>query len=253
VARQAFTVTQAGGGSSPPPSVNPGGIVNAASFAPGAPVAPGSIAAAFGSFPFVPPTGTTALPLPTNLSGVSLQFGGYLGAHLFFVSGGQVNLQVPWELAGQGQTTVIASTGGQTSAAQALNLAPFAPGIFSMNSQGTGQGAVQDAGFRLVDSSNPVATGDVILIYSTGLGPVTNQPPSGWPAPLSPLAETSTKPSVTIGGASAFVTWAGLTPTAVGLYQVQALVPAAALRGAAVPVTLSIGGVTSNTVTIAVR
>ena len=165
----------------------------------------------------------------------------------------QVNLQVPWELAGQAQTTVTAGTGGLTSAAQAVNLAPFAPGIFSMNSQGTGQGAVQDANFRLVDSSNPAATGDVILIYCTGLGPVANPPPSGWPAPLSPLAETSTKPSVTIGGAPAEVTWAGLTPTTVGLYQVQALVPPAALRGTAVPVTLSIGGVDANTVTIAVR
>jgi uncharacterized protein (TIGR03437 family) len=44
-----------------------------------------------------------------------------------------------------------------------------------------------------------------------------------------------------------------LVPGLVGLYQVNVQVPSGTPAGSAVPVILSIGGVTSNTVTIAVQ
>jgi uncharacterized protein (TIGR03437 family) len=49
------------------------------------------------------------------------------------------------------------------------------------------------------------------------------------------------------------VRFSGLAPDAVGLYQVDVQVPMGVPAGAAVPVILNIGGVTSNTVTIAVQ
>ena len=69
---------------------------------------------------------------------------------------------------------------------------------------------------------------------------------------------------VTIGGVQAQVLFSGLAPGLVGAYQVDALVPAASSKGSAVPVVIAfgesvtangvdIGGVTSNTVTIAVQ
>jgi uncharacterized protein (TIGR03437 family) len=58
---------------------------------------------------------------------------------------------------------------------------------------------------------------------------------------------------VTIGGAQAQVLFSGLAPGSVGEYQVDALVPAASPKGAAVPVVIAIGGATSNTVTIPVQ
>jgi uncharacterized protein (TIGR03437 family) len=242
------------GQQAPTPAINAGGTVNGASFRAGAAVAPGSIASVFGSFLVSSPSGASSLPLPTSLSGLSMQFGSGVKAPLFYASAGQVNLQVPWELAGQAQASLTATLGGQTSAAQTVNLAPFAPGIFSTNAQGTGQGAIQDASSRLVDSSNPAAAGStVIIIYCTGLGPVTNRPASGSWAPINPLAETTTKPTVTIGGVPATVQFSGLVPGFVGLYQVNAVVPAGTPAGDAVPVVLSIGGATSNTVTIAVK
>jgi uncharacterized protein (TIGR03437 family) len=242
---------------SPPPSINADGVVNAASYT--APVAAGSIAAAYGNFLLGSPATTSILPLPTNLSGLSMQFGGFgspgVPVPLFYASGGQANLQVPWELAGQMQTPLTVSISNQTSAPRVVNLAPFAPGIFSMNAQGTGQGAILDTSYHLVDVSNPATAGTTyILIYCTGLGPVTNPPLTGFPAPSSPLAETPTSPTVTIGNVPAHVSFSGLAPGFVGLYQVNAQVPAGVSGGAAaVPVTISIGGVTSNTVTIAVE
>ena len=150
------------------PTIAPNSVVNAAGYS--APVAPGSIASAFGSFLFASPLGDTSLPVSTNLGGLSLQFAGGALAPLFFVSSGQVNFQVPWELAGQSQTSLTAALTGGTSAGQAVNLAPFAPGIFSTNSQGMGQGEIFDTSNQLVDSSNPASPGSYVVIYCTGLG-----------------------------------------------------------------------------------
>jgi len=232
------------------PSINPGGVVNAASYT--APVAPGSIASIFGNFLLSSPLGATQSPLPDDLSGLSLQFGGETGAPLFFVSGGQVNFQVPWELSGQSQATLAATLDNAAGAAQTVNLAPVAPAIFSTNAAGTGQGAILDTSYRLVDSTNPAAPGSFVLIYCTGLGAVSNRPATGSPAPSDPLAESAT-PIVTIGGVTANVQFSGLAPGYVGLYQVNAQVPAGSATGSSVSVTISMGGVTSNTVTMAVQ
>ncbi len=183
-----------------------------------------------------------------------MQLGSGKKVPLFAVSAGQVNFQVPWELAGQSQSSLTATVNGQTTAGETISVAPFAPGIFSMNSQGTGQGAILDTSYRLVDSSNPaIAGGSAIQIYCTGLGPVTNQPASGWPALSEPLSVATTSPRVTIGGVQATVLFSGLAPGSVGEYQVNVSVPTAAPKGVAVPVVIAIGGATYNMVTIAVR
>ena len=225
--------------------------MNAASYA--YPIAPGSIAAAFGDLLVTSMSTDGSSPLLTSLSGLSLQFGDATEAPLFFASTGQVNFQVPWELAGQTQTTIAAAFNGQIGAAQTLSLAPFAPGIFSMSSQGNGQGAILDASYHLVDSSNPAAAGSTVLIFCTGLGAVTNQPPTGSPAGDTPLSETAITPTVTIGGAPAQVTFSGLAPGYAGLYQVNVQVPAGLAAANAAPVAISGAGVTSNTVTMALQ
>ena len=92
-----------------------------------------------------------------------------------------------------------------------------------MNGQGTGQGAILDTSYRLVDSSDPASAGSTILqIYCTGLGPVTNQPPSGSPPLTNQLSQTTATPIVTIGGVQAQVLFSGLAPGSVGEYQVDA-------------------------------
>jgi len=231
------------------PSVNAGGVVNAASYT--APVAPGSVASAFGDFFVSSPMSATQSPLPTDISGLSFQFGDGAKAPLYFVSGGQVNFQVPWELSGQ-SVTFTATVDGQTGAAQTVPLAPFAPAIFTVDGQGSGPGAILDTSYQLVNSSNPAAAGSFISIFCTGLGQVTNQPATGSPAPLSPLSWSGI-PTVTVGGVPATVSFSGLAPGYVGLYQVNAQVPAGLAANDAVPVVFSMGGATSNTATLSVQ
>jgi uncharacterized protein (TIGR03437 family) len=233
------------------PSINAGGVINAASSEPGAPLAPGSIASAYGDFLLSAPYLAPGVPLPLALDGLSLSFGG-IGAPLLYASEGQVNLQIPWELAGESQASLTATLAGQTSAAQAVNLVPVSPGIFTINTLGTGQGAILDQSYSLVNASNPATAGSTYLqIYCTGLGTVTNQPASGAPSPSVPLAETLVTPTVIIGGVPTKAVFSGLAPGFVGEYQVNAQVPATAATGSAVPVVLSIGGVLSNVATIA--
>ena len=234
--------------------INAGGILNAASYISGAPVAPGTIVSVYGTFLLNSPLIAPGAPWPTSLGGLSMEFGGATAAPLYYVSGGQVNLQVPWELAGKSQTTLTATINGQNSAAQTVNLAQFSPGIFSMNGQGTGQGAIVDAlSGLLVNSSNAAIAGSTYLsIYCTGLGPVSNQPASGAASPSNPLAMTTATPTVMIGGVPAQVLFSGLAPGFVSEYQVNVQVPAGVAAGNATPVVILIGGATSNTVTITV-
>jgi len=229
------------------------GFGNSAAYSAGTPVAPGGIATAKGNFllasPSIAPSGQ---PWPTNLGGLSMDLGG-AKAPLYYVSATQVNFQVPWELAGSTEGPLTATVGGRTSPAQTVAVPLFSPGLFSMNSEGSGQGAILDSEYRLIDSSNAASVGDVIQIYCTGLGAATNQPASGSPAPFNPLAETTTSPAVFIGGNSAHVLYSGLAPGSVGLYQINAQVPAGITTGTDVPVAMSIGGITSNAVAVAIQ
>ena len=240
---------------SPSPGISAGGIVNAASES--RTVAAGSIAAIFGNQLAASLTAATAYPLLTALGGSSFQIG-TLAAPLFMTSCSQANVQIPWEEAGQTQVPVTATVGGLVSAQQPATIAPFAPGIFSMNMSGSGQGAVEIAPTTLLAApagtlGRPVMRGEYIAIFCTGLGPVTNQPATGAAASSSPLSYTTTLPIVTIGGASAQVTYSGLAPGFAGLYQVNAVIPGSAPSGSGVSLALSMGGVLSNTVTIAIQ
>jgi len=127
------------------------GVVNAADYQ--APVAPGSIAAAFGDFFLPAAVSAVGLPLPDNILDLSFEFNRNLPTPLIFASSGQVNFQIPWELEAAAPATLTASLYNQTSAAQSVALAKFAPAIFSANSQGTGQGAILYQSYRLVDAS----------------------------------------------------------------------------------------------------
>jgi uncharacterized protein (TIGR03437 family) len=137
------------------------------------------------------------------------------------------------------------------------SIAPFAPALFTLVTNPT-QGLVTIAGSQVLAAPSgggrtPVAPGASVSIYCTGLGAVSNRPPTGAVALASPLSVTTTTPTVTIGGIAAPVSFSGLAPGAAGLYRVDVQVPMGTPAGAAVGVVLSIGGVTSNTVTIAVQ
>jgi uncharacterized protein (TIGR03437 family) len=242
------------------PAIGTGGVVNGASFGTQSPAA-GSIGSLFGTALASATTAAASLPLPTSLGGVSVRINN-IAVPLFFVSAGQINFQFPWELTGVTSASATVTARGSTSSSQTVRLAAAGPGIFSTNSQGTGQGAIQiantvtfaaPAGSIAGVDARPVKRGEFLTIYCTGLGDVDVRPANGAGAPANPVANTKTRPTVTIGAVDAPVSFAGLSPGFVALYQVNVQVPANAPSGAAVQVVVTSGGVASNAVTIAVE
>jgi len=233
------------------------GVVNGASFA--APLAPGMIASLFGTGLASSTALASGTPLPVTLAGASLQMEGF-SAPLFFVSPAQINFQVPWEVQGRTSAALTLTAGG-TSVTATVPVSSLSPAVFSTNSTGRGQGAILTSTQEIAAArgsisgraTRPARRGEDISIYCIGLGPVSNTPRTGAPAASNPLSEAPTKPGVLIGGAQATVTFSGLAPGFVGLYQVNAQIPPSAPTGDTVSVVLSIGGATSNTVTIAIE
>ena len=241
------------------PAINAGDIVNG-SFNHQAP-APGSIATVFGAALSTAVAYASSVPLPASLAGVTVLVNGR-AAPLFYVSPTQINFQTPWEAAGQAQAAVVVSVQGVASNAATVALPALSPGIFTVNQAGAGQGAILIAGTATIAalagsipgaSTTPARAGQFVSIFATGLGPVGNPPATGAAALSNPLAMATNQVQVTIGGLPAVVSFAGLAPGFVGLYQVNAQVPAGAATGDAVPVVLSVGGASSNPVTVAIQ
>jgi uncharacterized protein (TIGR03437 family) len=252
LATAVVTVQGQVGSNASAPVVFSGGLVNAASFAPGAPLPPGGMVSVFGGNIATSSGGASTVPLPLTLGGASVSIGG-ISAPLFYSSGGQINAQIPFELPVNSRPQVVVNQGGALTVPEGITVAPTAPGIFAKNQQGSGQGAILNTQFVLVDASAPAAAGDVVQVFATGLG-ATNPPvASGAAAPgAPPLAQVVATVTATIGGQPAQVLFAGLAPTYVGLYQVNVQIPGGLPPGTATLV-LSAGRATSNTVTLVLK
>ena len=238
--------------------LNQGGVLLGAGFTRG-PVAPGSIITLFGRNLAAREQAASSVPLPTSMEGVRVLVGDR-EAPLFYVGPGQVNAQVPADLAPNRQLQVVVETNGVPSAPEPLETASSRPGIFTLGGEFGDQGAILIGNTNRLAmpvtpgvSSEPVSQGGVISIYATGLGATEPPVASGQPSPGGPLAIVTATPTMLIGGQNAPVSFAGLAPGFVGVYQVNAEVPAGTSPGDAVPVVIIQGGVESNTATIAVQ
>ena len=226
-------------------------VANGASFQVNAGIAPGSIVSIFGTGLTGEAQSAAGAPVPKVLLDTVVSFNN-VPAPLFYVSPTQINAQVPFELPPGGATVEVRSLSSSV-VRQTITIATAAPGIFTTNQQGTGAGAILHAGdFRTVSESAPARPGEFISIFCTGLGPLTSPVADGNAAPYPP-PETILTPEVRVGGIVANVSFSGLAPGFVGLYQVNIQVPLAAPTGNAVPLVLTSGGVSSNIVTIAIQ
>jgi len=240
-------------------SITAGQTLDGASYH--SPVTPGSLAAVFQSNLATSSTIANAIPLPTSLNGLSLTFNGSIPVPLFAASPNQANIQIPWEL--QGLTSAMLTTTNSDGSSVTFNvpLSAFAPAVFSVNQQGTGPGLVTIANSStLVAAANSIdgtisraaSKGEFITIYCVGLGAVNNPPPTGTATPDS--SSTTVSPvSVLLNGITVPAAYAGLLPGSVGTYQVNVQIPDNAPSGNTVALAVSVSGVTSNAVTIAIQ
>jgi uncharacterized protein (TIGR03437 family) len=228
------------------PTIAANGITNAASFE-SKPIAPGSYISIFGAGLSDTTDGATTASLPLAIDYVNVSFdapsaGISVPGHLIYVSPSQVNVQVPWELQGQTSVQMKVTIDYSTGNVVTVPVAAYAPAFFEFS---PGRVAALDLQYNPIGSANPARRGQIVQLFANGLGPVTNQPASGDPAPLSPLSQTQATPVVTIDAQQADISFSGLAPGFPGLYQINATVPSSLSAGNH-PITITIGGQTSK-------
>lgn len=200
----------------------------------------GSLFAKGGSF-----ADTTAVfsgfPMPKELGDLQVLLD-EKPASLFFVSQGQINFFVPADAPTSGtvEILVLRKSTGQVLASGTMQMNSQAPGFFTSTASGRGQVSAINEDGTINSSTNPVARGQVISLYGTGLGRVSNAPEDGRPAPGGPLAE-GTRPDVSFNLLPARpddVLYSGLAPGFVGLWQLNVRVPLTTPPGNQIPVVV---------------
>ena len=203
----------------PPGELTGPALVNAASLAPGD-IAPGEIVTIFGSG-FDP-------------NQTQLLFDGK-PATTFYVGASQINALTPANLSPNSTTQVSIAVDGAAVAVFGFNVVNAVPAIFTV-ADGVGQAAAINQDGTVNSASNPAVRGSVIVLYATGQG------------------QDQSAVSLTIGGYTAALVYAGPAPGFDGLMQINAQIPGGFLAPGVSPVVLSIGTAASQDgVTIAVK
>jgi adhesin/invasin len=230
------------------PVLNPNGTLDAFAIAaePGAPLAPGTIVQIYGSNLTALTTLGSTIPLATSLDQTSVIIGG-LFAPLYYVSPTQINAQVPFELTAGNPYQVIVNAQGALSTPNSIQLKSDAPGIAQYPA---GQAIAQHvADNSLITETSPAMPGEYVVLYVAGMGPTNANVASGTASPSANPALALDAPVLTLNGAPVTnVPFAGLTPTLVGLYQIDFQVPASAPNGDLMLVLTQTSGQTASTI-----
>jgi len=241
-----------------PPAFALAGIVSAAEPKSFVPAAPGSILSIYGSLLAQNNMAAPSIPLPTELAESEAAMAGEL-MPLYYVSPTQVNVQVPYDININVPQQILIQRGLTLSQPIEVNVAPAQPAIFEDTSAAPAQGiiyVVRGQGASQIQfeakPSTPANAGDVIVVYCAGLGAVNPAVATGAAGGV-PVSSTTNTVSMTVGGQSAPIAFAGLAPGFVGLYQVNSVVPQGTSTGNSVPVSLAVAGQTSGPVTMAIQ
>jgi uncharacterized protein (TIGR03437 family) len=210
-------------------------------------VAPGSLATIFGADLANKEEGAASTPLPRILSGAAV-FVNDIQAPLLFVSGKQINFQIPFGVS-LGAANVVVVNADQRSSPMTISVAAAAPSIFLATGH---HGAIQNQDSTANTSDNPALAGSVIVVYLTGIGAISPLVAEGVPTPTAPLSKSIARSSATIGGIDAPMQFLGLAPGFVGLAQANIQVPASLAAGD-LPMTITVDDTTSISALVSIR
>jgi adhesin/invasin len=214
------------------------------------PLAPGSFLSIYGQLlaDFAADASGT---LPTQLGNTQVFFNDRPGV-ISHADRGQINVLVPYGVNVHTSNQIRIQRGLTLSNPVAVDIADAQPSVLQDNGNAIllDYPANGSPAFP-VSSAAPAAAGDVLVMYCVGLGMADQPIADGAPSPFSPLASVSGV-TVNIGGQNA-PAQAALAPGYVGLYQINAVMPAGVAPGSVVPLTVTAGGQTSPIVTLAVR
>lgn len=242
-----------------PPVAGYGGVVNNATFSANDPIPLGGIAAVFGEqLSYQSPAIGSELPLVTELGGARVRVNG-VEAPLFYSSEGQINFQMPYETP-PGEARVEIVRGGLAGNTVTVQVTAKNPRILTF--LGDYAIAVNTDGTFPVPATpgidtRPARPGDVLVMYAIGFGATVPPVPTGAAAAGDPLSYVLPMPTILLGGGLLPVRvtpdFVGLTPTYVGLYQINFTIPGNVPRGDRVRLLLEGPGYVTNQVEIAIE
>jgi uncharacterized protein (TIGR03437 family) len=208
------------------PAYTPDNIVNASDFSSG-PFAPNSVLSLFGAnlawdTQALAETDIVNDTLPTTLDSVAVYIDNW-PVPLIYVSPTQINFIVPGnEINGSVPLRVVRQ--GVTGPEITIQLIDAAPALFAL----TGYAIAAHADGTLLTPDAPANAGDVVVVYTTGLGKTLPNPDPGViPLTPDPIAAPSTI-TVYLNGVpmdTSLVFYVGVTPYSAGLYQINMFLP----------------------------
>ena len=229
-------------------------------------------AALFGANTVDNSTRANPLPLPASLDNVQVMVSwtdadGNLhsaAAPLYYVSPTQINFYVPMgaPTSGTANVEVVQTTTGRVYAASPVAMTTYSPAVLMTQYSGKmRQAQVLNQDNTANSPANPAARGSVVQIFLVGQGYIPNAPADGMPAPSNPPLTTPFIPRIAFNGLftdeytpgvgdpadrSRFVLFSGLTPGAVGLWQINVQVPANVTPGSQISLIVNAGSVLST-------
>ena len=193
----------------------------------------------------------------SSLGGTQVSFGGVL-APLFYAAENQINVLVPYEVAGSAQANMKITTGAGSSQTLPLQVTAAQPNIMAvLNSDGS-----------VNSSSHPASSGDTITILVSGAGALSPQLPDGAiaaspaPAPavnvqvdfhftLFAFCPVDCPPDIGIGTLKATPVYAGGIPgTVIDMLRVDVQVPSNLVSDGPPPFGVAVGAGNSTSPTL---
>jgi len=172
---------------------------------------------------------------------------------MLFANDRQVNAIVPYAIAEGEKCQTIDLTieaGTEILGPFPFNVAEALPGIFTVDGGGFGAAAALNQDGTLNTRANPIRRGEIIVIYATGFGSLTENPQDGsvtsltgpWPGVLAAF-QAFVETGLPGGGASGMeVLYVGPAPGLVsGVIQINARVPESARVGPETQIVVSVG------------
>jgi uncharacterized protein (TIGR03437 family) len=240
-----------GGSSGSKPVISAGGVITASQFGGFSTIAPGAWIEIYGSNLASTTTDWSnsfqGINAPTTLGGTTVTIGG-LNTYIEYVSPGQVNVQAPLSALNPGTQQMVVSTAAGQSANYSVNVANTAPGLLAQYTVGGKQYVsafhkdgtlVMPAGAVAGVTSSPAVAGETITLYGVGFGQVNPQRHDGQQV-QNPNNSLTTALAIFFGPSQATITYDGLIPPYLGLYQFNVTVPNVA-SGNLVPLTFILG------------
>ena len=217
-------------------------VANAISLREGA-VAPGEIAAIFGAG-LGPDTGVTGAldadgVLPGVAGGVEVRFDG-TPAPIFYAQSGQVNVQVPYAVAGSETVSVEVRYQGKLAGAASVPVAPSAPAMLALATNPDGSPNAE---------STPAPHSSWMTFYATGEGLTDGLNVAGKPA-QAPYAHPLLPIALTIAGVNAEILFAGSAPDMIGVLQINARIPGGFVAPGQAAAALTVGTATAPPITV---